>query len=241
MNLPKPNTPAFTVELMGEVYTYHLLKKKDEKNVLMIAQTDNANNRIAVVSDLVKEKTLGKVDPRVSPRWLTEYIYLCIIRDSISSSVEFQLPIEIEGKRVNVDALLDFSTIGLDDQDKPTTNLVDISGEFDMDVKVQFREPTIHDIPSNDVNAMSHLIYNTIEYIHMGDDSKSKQDLDKDEFIQWLDELSGETFNKLAEHVNSYPKTYCMIRIYEPDSINKETKSYKEERLHDILNFMVLQ
>ena len=88
MALPKINTPTYELKLrtIEEPVKYRPFLVKEEKILMVAAETGNDTNVINAVIDIVKECTFNKIDVTKLPIFDVEYLFLniCLLYTSPS-------------------------------------------------------------------------------------------------------------------------------------------------------------
>ena len=142
MALPKLNTPTYELEIpsTSEVIKYRPFLVKEQK-ILLMAQEANDDKAIAnAMGQLVSSCTFGKIDPKVSPMFDLEYIFLRIRGKSVGEKVQLNLLCPDDGE-TSVSVELDLEDIGVQMLEEHNNEI-----SINDDVKIMFRYPLLGDM-----------------------------------------------------------------------------------------------
>ena len=234
MALPRINNPTYELDLpsTGEKIKFRPFLVKEQK-VLMMAQDGKKDSEIAeTMGQLVSSCTYGKVKPDTSPMFDMEYVFLKIRSKSVGSKVDLMVVCPDDEKtqaKVSLD-LDDINVTMTDDH----INEVQINDK----VKVVFRYPILNDMldlpsASNDVDRVFHILGKCITSISFGDDVYQRKEITEDEVKTFVDDLTGEQFDKLVDFFGSMPKLRHVINITNP-----KTKVKSEVVLEGLESFL---
>ena len=235
MALPRVNNPTYVLDLpsTGEKIKYRPFLVKEQK-VLMMAQDTKKDAELAeTMGRLVSSCTYGKLNPDTAPMFDMEYVFLKIRSKSVGSKVDLMITCP-DDEITQVKTIVDLDEIQvqmLDDH----SNEINITDE----VKIEFRYPILNDMldlkdDANDVERVFHILSKCILSIHFGDDVYQKADISEKELNTFVDELTGEQFEKLVEFFGSMPKLRHVINVTNP-----KTKKKSEVVLEGLESFLV--
>ena len=234
MALPKLNTPTYELELpsTAEKIKYRPFLVKEQK-ILMMAQESGDENEIAsAMGSLVSSCTFGSVDSKLSPMFDLEYVFLRIRAKSVGETVKLNLTCPDDGKTsVPVDLNLDDIDVQISDEH---TNEISIN----ENIKVIFRYPVLNDMMGmrkniTDVEKVFHFLITCIEEIHNGDEVHNRVDLKDKEIEEFVDEFTGEQFEKITSFFDNMPKLRHIVEI-----VNPKTKVKSEIVLEGLESFL---
>jgi len=234
MALPKLETKTYTLTLpsTGKEIKYRPFLVKEQKTLLMAQESNNDSETIDAMSQLIKDCTFGKVDPKVCPLFDAEYIFLKLRSKSVGEKAEIKVTCPDDEKtKVNV-------TINLEDIECTMTddhsNIVKITDT----VKVVFGYPLINSFKSvnnkNQTEVMFDMIQNCVEEIHYGEDIYNKVDISPKELTEFFDSLNTEQFKNVSDFFESMPKLRHVVEVTNP-----ETKVKGEVLLQGLQSFLV--
>ena len=234
MALPKINNPTHTLELpsTGESIKFRPFLVKEQK-ILLMAQESNDENQISdAMGQLVTACTDGAIDPNVSPMFDLEYVFIKIRSKSVGSTVKVSIACpDDEETRVPVTIDLDDLSVQMLDNHSTEINITD-------DVKVNFRYPILKDmknIPNNasDLDKVFHVMTNCIVNIEFGDEVYQRSDISEKEINNFIDELTGDQFERVVEFFNTMPKLRHVVKVKNP-----KTKVESEVVLEGLESFL---
>ena len=93
MALPKLETPIHTLEVpsTGQQLKFRPFLVKEQKMLLMMQESDNENEIIDTMSQLINSCTFGEINAESQPMFDIEYIFLQLRSKSVGESVELNL------------------------------------------------------------------------------------------------------------------------------------------------------
>ena len=217
MALPRVNNPTYMLDLpsTGEKIKYRPFLVKEQKVLMMPQDTKKDAELAETMGQLVSSCTYGKVKPETSPMFDMEYVFLKIRSKSVGSKVDVMITCP-DDEVTQVKTVVDLDEIEVQMLDNHT-NEVDITDN----VKIVFRYPILNDMLDlkdvlNDVERVFHILEKCITSIHFGDDVYQKTDITEKELNTFVDELTGEQFEKLVDFFGSMPKLRHVIKITNP-------------------------
>ena len=220
MALPKLNTPTYELELpsTSKKIKYRPFLVKEQK-ILMMAQDSEDETEISeAVGSLVQSCTFGEIDPKTSPMFDIEFLFLKIRGKSVGDKIELNLICPDDGK-TQVKKTIDLEDVGihmLEDH----TNEIAISDEC----KIIFRYPILSDMKGvavSDISSAFSVISSCISEIHYGDDIYNKNDISKKDIEEFIDSLTGEQFEKVTGFFQTMPKLRYVVEVINPKTEKK--------------------
>jgi hypothetical protein len=234
MALPKLNTPTYELELPStdEKIKYRPFLVKEQK-ILLMAQESGEDKDIAdAMGQLVSACTFGKIDPRTSPMFDLEYVFLKIRGKSVGEKVQLNLICPDDGE-TSVPVELDLNDISVQMLEEHNNEI-----EINDDVKIIFRYPLLTDMvgmkeDTTDVEKVFYFLTSCIKSIHFGDDIYQKVDLKDKEIADFVDQMTGDQFELVTEFFNTMPKLRHMVEVTNP-----KTKKKNEILLEGLESFL---
>ena len=232
MALPKLNTPTYELELpsTSKKIKYRPFLVKEQK-ILMMAQDSEDETEISeAVGSLVQSCTFGEIDPKTSPMFDIEFLFLKIRGKSVGDKIELNLICPDDGK-TQVKKTIDLEDVGihmLEDH----TNEIAVSDEC----KIIFRYPILSDMKGvavSDISSAFSVISSCISEIHYGDDIYNKNDISKKDIEEFIDSLTGEQFEKITGFFQTMPKLRYVVEVTNP-----ETKKSNEIVVEGLQSFL---
>lgn len=199
-SLPKHEV---TLPASGMRVEYRPFLVKEEKILLMAAETKDENTINNAVRDVILACTGGKVDTTNLPIVDMEYMFLQLRSRSIGETTKPGLKCA-KCEKVNE------VTINLAEV-KPTVskdhkNLIPLIGN----ISVQMRYPTIQNVgeipEATDIERTFILLTKCIDKVFVGDTVYVSDEVGEEEVTNFVDQLTQEQFGKLGEFFNTMPK-----------------------------------
>ena len=234
MALPKLNTPTYELELpsTGETLKYRPFLVKEQKLLLMAQETGEEDDIARAMGNLVHSCTFGKIDSENAALFDVEYLFLRIRGKSVGDTVKLSLTCPDDNK-TKVDYNLNLEDISVNMLDDHTNEIY-----LTDDVKIIFRYPILTDMNcitgTSDVSGIFNLMSKCISEIHYGDDVYTKADMTNKDVDEFIDQLTGEQFEKITKFFNSMPKLRHVVNVTNP-----KTKKKSEIVLEGLQSFLV--
>jgi hypothetical protein len=220
MALPKLETPVYEVEQpsTGEKIKYRPFLVKEQKK-LMIAQESGDEKQIRdSLATLISGCTFEKIDPYVIPIFDIELLFLKIRGKSVGEKIELNLLCPDDNKtRVN-------KTINLEDIDVNMkvghTNEIGVTNK----IKIIMKYPTLNDmidISSESIKDVFLMIKRCVHEIHDGKKIYNRVDMSEKELEEFIDSLTGEKFEEVANFFDTMPKVQHAVEIKNPKTKKK--------------------
>ena len=215
--LPKLDTPTYRLTLPStkEEIQYRPFLVKEQKLLMMAQESENENEIIDMVSQIVNACTFEKIDVDTSPMFDIEYIFLQIRGKSVGEKIDLNLTCP-DDEKTSVPVQVDINDISVL-MSEEHSNEVDLNN----DIKMAFRYPLLKDvkgIPANtkDVDLIFHLLNSCIESIKHGDETYNRVDISEKELTEFIDSLTGEQFERITEFFQTMPKLRHVIPVKNP-------------------------
>ena len=215
--LPKLDTPTYRLTLPStkEEIQYRPFLVKEQKLLMMAQESENDNEIVDMVSQIVNACTFEKIDVDTSPMFDIEYIFLQIRGKSVGEKIDLMLTCPDDEKtsvpvQVNIN---DISVLMSEEHN----NEIDITNN----IKMVFRYPLLKDvkgIPVNtkDVDLIFHLLYGCTESIQHGEEIYNRVDISDKELAEFIDSLTGEQFERITDFFQTMPKLRHVIPVKNP-------------------------
>jgi len=219
MALPKLETKTYTLTLpsTGEDIKYRPFLVKEQKTMLMAQESQNSNEILDAMSQLISDCTFGKVDPKTCPLFDAEYIFLKLRAKSVGETTQIQIvcPDDKETK-VNVSLNLDEIECNMTEDH---TNVVEVTES----IKIIFNYPLLStftntQLEKNDSEKIFNLINGCVKEIHHEDKIYNKIDMSKKELNDFIDSFSTEQFKKVSEFFETMPRLRHIIEVENPNT-----------------------
>ena len=219
MALPKINTPTYELELpsTGLPIKYRPFLVKEQKLLLMAQETGKEEDIANAMGELVRSCTFGKIDSAMSPIFDIEYLFLRIRGKSVGDIVDLNITCP-DDKKTQVPVQLNLEDINVNMLDDHTNEV-----QLLDDCKIVFRYPIMSDMKgiTSGVDSTFKLMSSCVAEIHYGDDVYTKADMTDKDINEFIDQLTGQQFEKISEFFNSMPKLRHVVNITNPKTKKK--------------------
>ena len=218
MALPRIDTPTYqtTLPSTGETINYRPFLVKEQKIIMMAEESQDDNQMIQAVVDLVGSCTFNKIDLSKSPTFDVEYLFLKVRGKSVGETMNINVicpddevtttEVQIKVDDINVDKL------------EGHTNILDITDT----IKMHLRYPCLSDVGNfknlDTTDGIFNVLYKCIDEIHYGDDVYHRIDISDKDIEEFVDQLTTEQFDKLTNFFNTMPKLRHVIPVTNPNT-----------------------
>ena len=221
MALPKLNSLTYELELpsSGEKLKYRPFLVKEQK-ALMIAQESEDNKLMEnTFAQIINDCVFEAVYPYKMPMFDIEYLFLIIRGKSVGEKVKLNvLCPDDEKTRVDVEVDLEKVDVQMTDDH---TNIVNLT----KDITMVMRYPCLKDMSGFDdtgeVSSMFDMIKRCIHEVHDGETIYNRVDISDKELDEFIDSMSSENFEQVANFFNTMPKLYHEIEVKNPKTKKK--------------------
>ena len=233
MALPKLDTPKYQLTLpsTGEKIEYRPFLVKEQKIILMAQESQDENQILNAVGDLVNSCTFGIIDAKKSPTFDIEYIFLKIRSRSVgeTTSVNVVCP---DDNETQVPVKINLDEIELLTNKDHKTN-IQLTDKFTLN----FRYPLMSDlygIDANDTTETSFALINKcVTSIQYGDEIYNRVDMTDAELNDFLEQMNSRQFAEVMDFFNGMPRLRHIIKVTNP-----KTKVQSEVVLEGLQSFL---
>ena len=215
--LPKLDTPTYRLTLPStkEEIQYRPFLVKEQKLLMMAQESENENEIVDMVSQIVNACTFEKIDVDTSPMFDIEYIFLQIRGKSVGEKIDLNITCP-DDEKTSVPVQVDINDISVL-MSEEHNNEIDLNN----DIKMVFRYPLLKDvkgIPANtkDVDLIFYLLNSCIESISHGEEIYNRVDISEKELTEFIDSLTGEQFERITDFFQTMPKLRHVIPVKNP-------------------------
>ena len=215
--LPKLDTPTYRLTLPStkEEIQYRPFLVKEHKLLMMAQESENDNEVVDMVSQIVNACTFEKIDVDTSPMFDIEYIFLQIRGKSVGEKIDLNITCP-DDEKTSVPVQVDINDISVL-MSEEHNNEIDLNN----DIKMVFRYPLLKDvkgIPANtkDVDLIFYLLNSCIESISHGEEIYNRVDISEKELTEFIDSLTGEQFERITDFFQTMPKLRHVIQVKNP-------------------------
>ena len=233
MALPKLDTPKYQLTLpsTGEKIEYRPFLVKEQKIILMAQESQDENQILNAVGDLVNSCTFGIIDAKKSPTFDIEYIFLKIRSRSVGETTSINVVCPDDNK-TQVPVKINLDEIELLTNKDHKTN-IQLTDKFTLN----FRYPLMSDlygIDANDTTEMSFALINKcVTSIQYGDEIYNRVDMTDAELNDFLEQMNSRQFAEVMDFFNGMPKLRHIIKVTNP-----KTKVQSEVVLEGLQSFL---
>ena len=233
MALPKLDTPKYQLTLpsTGEKIEYRPFLVKEQKIILMAQESQDENQILNAVGDLVNSCTFGIIDAKKSPTFDIEYIFLKIRSRSVGETTSINVVCPDDNK-TQVPVKINLDEIELLTNKDHKTN-IQLTDKFTLN----FRYPLMSDlygIDASDATETSFsLINKCVTSIQYGDEIYNRVDMTDAELNDFLEQMNSRQFAEVMDFFNGMPKLRHIIKVTNP-----KTKVQSEVVLEGLQSFL---
>ena len=233
MALPKLDTPKYQLTLpsTGEKIEYRPFLVKEQKIILMAQESQDENQILNAVGDLVNSCTFGIIDAKKSPTFDIEYIFLKIRSRSVGETTSINVVCPDDNK-TQVPVKINLDEIELLTNKDHKTN-IQLTDKFTLN----FRYPLMSDlygIDASDATETSFsLINKCVTSIQYGDEIYNRVDMTDAELNDFLEQMNSKQFAEVMDFFNGMPKLRHIIKVTNP-----KTKVQSEVVLEGLQSFL---
>lgn len=214
MPLPKIELPTYelTIPSNGDVIKVRPFTVKEEKLLLIAAESKDANEIISTVKQVINNCIIeGAVDINKSPFFDIDYIFIFLRAKSVSETVPMRMTCN--------NVLEDGTTCGnmfetnMDISNASLEKDEDVSDDIKLDkvngVRMKYPNYSVvkHLEQAKDVDKKTALIVNSIEFVYDKKGMHSAKDFSKEELKAFVEGLTEENYKKLENFVDNFPVT----------------------------------
>ena len=234
MALPRIDTPTYQTQLpsTGELINYRPFLVKEQKIIMMAEESQDDNQMIQAVVDLVGSCTFNKIDLSKSPTFDVEYLFLKVRGKSVGETMNINIVCpDDEVTTTEVQVKVDDVKV---DKLEGHTNILDITDT----IKMHLRYPCLSDVGNfknlDTTDGIFNVLYKCIDQIHYGDDVYQRADMTDKDINEFIDQLTGAQFEKVSDFFTSMPKVRHVVKVTNP-----KTKKKSEVVLEGLQSFLV--
>ena len=221
MALPKLNTLTYELELpsTGEKLKYRPFLVKEQKALMIAQESEDTKALENTFAQILNNCVLDDIDPYVMPMFDIEYIFLRIRGKSVGEKVKLNVLCP-DDEKTRVDVEIDLEKVDVQ-MDENHTNVVQITDDVSMIMKY----PCLGNITGFTFNTgtenLFSLIKKCIHEIHDGDTVHNKVDMSEKELDEFIDSMSTENFENVANFFETLPKLVHVVEVKNPKTKKK--------------------
>lgn len=217
MKLPLNVTPTYTCELPSTKQTvnYRPFLVREEKVLLIALESDDDSTIQQAVIQVIQSCVLNKdIDVAKLPIFDFEFLFLKIRGKSVGEVINLKLKCPDDQKQV-VEVPFDVDKVKVTYNDKHTKNI-----EFEKGYGVTMRYPTIQTFSSKvtPTQLSFDLTTECIETIYKGEDVFDRNNIERNELDEWVNNLTQSQFTKIADFFATMPTLEHTLTYKNPKS-----------------------
>ena len=226
MALPKITTPTYELVIPStdEKIKYRPFLVKEEKILLIAMESENQDDVINAIKQIVTECTFGKLKVGRMPMFDVEYLFLNIRAKSVGEVSELTL-IAPDDKKTKVKVEIDLSEVQVEEEEGHT-NKIELTDEMGIYMKY----PTVDAFATtgiSEINAsnMLDVISSCISQIYdkKGEEIYEAKDSTNKELVEFIEQLNSKQFADVQNFFDTSPKLKHTVTIKNPKT-KKESK-----------------
>ena len=221
MALPKLNSLTYELELpsSGEKLKYRPFLVKEQKALMIAQESEDSKLMENTFAEIINNCVFEDVDPYKMPMFDIEYLFLRIRGKSVGEKVKLNvLCPDDEKTRVDVEVDLEKVDVQMSEEH---TNIVNLT----KDITIVMRYPCLKDMTGFDdtgqVSSMFDMIKRCIYEVRDGKTIHNRVDISENDLDEFIDSMSSENFEQVANFFNTMPKLYHEIEVKNPKTKKK--------------------
>ena len=234
MALPKLQTPTYELVLpsTGEKIKFRPFIVREQKK-LLIAQESGDDKVIAdAIGDIVNSCTFGKIDPKSSPLFDIEFLFLRIRGKSVGETATLMVTCP-DDEKTQVKVKMNIEDINVH-MTADHTNEIQLNDE----IKLYMRYPVLADMRDTVLDGkltdkVFSILNTCIEKIEWGEKIYNKSDITKKEIDDFIDSMNNEMLDNVLYFFDTSPKLRHVVQITNP-----KTNVKSEVSLEGLQNFL---
>jgi len=207
MALPVITAPKYqlTIPSTGKNVEYRPYLVKEEKILVLALESDDSNQMIRAIRDIINICTFGNVDANSLTIFDLEFVFLKLRAVSVGGNTS--LKVKCPDCETYAEVTLDLTTVEIKGDMKPNMKI-----QITDEVGVIMRYPTVNGTlldtdlkATDDYSTAISTIASCIETIYDAENTHSADNSTKQELIDFIESLSQEQFSKVNEFFNDMP------------------------------------
>jgi hypothetical protein len=223
MALPKLQSQVYELEQpsTGEKIKYRPFLVKEQKTLMMASESGDEKQIRDSLAGIIYSCTFEKVDPFTIPMFDVEFLFLRIRGKSVGEKIELNLLCPDDGE-TRVKTNLNLEDVGVN-QKLGHTSEISITDK----IKIIMNYPTLNDMVgmSGEKEAgfdeVLGMMKRCIHEVHDGEIVHSKIDMSESDLDEFIESLTTEQFQGLADFFDTMPKVAHSIEVTNPKTKKK--------------------
>ena len=223
MALPKLQSQVYELEQpsTGEKIKYRPFLVKEQKTLMIASESGDEAQIRDSLAGIINGCTFEKVDPFTIPMFDVEFLFLRIRGKSVGEKIELNLLCPDDGE-TRVKTSLNLEDIGVN-QKLGHTNEINITDK----IKIIMNYPTLNDMvgmvgeKEAGFDEVLEMMKRCIHEVHDGETVHSKIDMSESDLNEFIESLTTEQFQGLADFFDTMPKIAHSIEVTNPKTKKK--------------------
>ena len=223
MALPKLQSQVYELEQpsTGEKIKYRPFLVKEQKTLMMASESGDDKQIRDSLAGIISSCTFEKVDPFTIPMFDVEFLFLRIRGKSVGENIELNLLCPDDGE-TRVKTKLNLEDVGVN-QKLGHTSEISITDK----IKIIMNYPTLNDMvgmsgkENAGFNEVIDMMKRCVHEVHDGETIHSKIDMSESDLDEFIESLTTEQFQGLADFFDTMPKVAHSIEVTNPKTKKK--------------------
>jgi len=223
MALPKLKSQVYELEQpsTGEKIKYRPFLVKEQKVLMMASESEDEKQIRDALAGIISSCTYEKVDPFNVPMFDVEFLFLRIRGKSVGEKIELNLLCP-DDNETRVKTNLNLDDVGVN-QKLGHTNEISITDK----IKIIMSYPTLNDmvgmtnVESAGFDEVLGMMKRCIHEVHDGETVHSKIDMSESDLDEFIESLTTEQFENVANFFDTMPKVAHSIEVTNPKTKKK--------------------
>ena len=223
MALPKLQSQVYELEQpsTGEKIKYRPFLVKEQKTLMMASESGDDKQIRDSLAGIISSCTFEKVDPFIIPMFDVEFLFLRIRGKSVGEKIELNLLCP-DDSETRVKTTLNLEDVGVN-QKVGHTNEISVTDK----IKIIMKYPSLNDMvgmsgnENAGFNEVIDMMKRCIDEVHDGETVHNKIDMSESDLDEFIESLTTEQFQGLADFFDTMPKVSHSIEVTNPKTKKK--------------------
>ena len=223
MALPKLETQVYELEQpsTGKKIKYRPFLVKEQKTLMLANESGEESQIMNALAGVINGCTFEKIDPFNIPMFDIEFLFLKIRGKSVGEKIELNLLCP-DDNETRVKTSINLEDIGVN-QKLGHTNEINITDK----IKIIMSYPTINEMAglttdvASEMDQILGMMKRCIHEVHDGETVHTKIDMSESDLDEFIESLTTEQFENVAEFFDTMPKVSHSIEVTNPKTKKK--------------------
>lgn len=225
MGLPKPVRPEYSTTLpsTGKKLKYQPFTVKQEKVLILAAESQDQDEIVNAIINVLSSCITSPADIKVEQLALfdIEYLFLKARAKSVGEKIEVNVT-DPEDETFQALHEIYVDKIGVE-KTKEHTDLIKISEDTSIKMKYPDISFFAEGVQLNSITDSIETICRCIESVIIDDEVYNSGDMDSNELVEWVEDLTSEQFKKINTFFETMPKLRHTVTVRNTNT-NKDFK-----------------